>query len=202
MKQKEPKCKNDEMLTGYVNCTDCNNYQFIYGTLSYGTFYCVYCKLGIENGYLKKVTFKLYNYKGFFNLRNRKEPEDQNSIDDEKDNKIRSTKREFRFISMKASFSNKYDMYINRNSKTLRINMPITWSICKDYCEEYCFDTDPIDVTDLYYIHVNRELITIFKSKLTEEEIIAEFEKSDPEKVAKSRALNLNCGQSIMKVVP
>ena len=193
MEKVETLCKN-ETLTGYVDCKDHSTFQFIYGGLSYGTFYCVFCRLGIENNLLKKITFQLYNYKGRFNIKNKQEKD--------KLNPNREKKPQFRFISMKASFSKKYNMTINLSKckKILRINMPVTWSICKDYCEEYSFESEPLDVRDLKNIHVNRELISIFKRKLSPDDIENIFTEMAGE--VNTMALNRNCERSKMKVVP
>ncbi len=195
MKKEEIQCNKNEMLTGYVNCEDHDTFQFIYGGLNHGTFYCVFCKLGIENDYLKKITFQLYNYKGRFNIKNKQEEDDELNPDKEK-------KPQFKFISMKASFSKKYDMAISLSDcKTiLRINMPVTWKIRKDYCEEYSFASDPLHIKDLERIHVNREFISIFKPKLTDDDLEIIFTKMASE--VNTMALNRNCERSKMKVVP
>lgn len=58
----------DDILTGYVNLKDTDNYQLIYATKDkkYKSFFCVYLKLVIVKGKLKKIKLRLKNYSSFF----------------------------------------------------------------------------------------------------------------------------------------
>lgn len=60
-------------LTGYININDNQNYQFLYATQSYFSFFCVYAKFtkgksrdneGNEIDVLKSIDFFIKNYKG------------------------------------------------------------------------------------------------------------------------------------------
>lgn len=54
------------MLTGYVNLNDQQNYQLIYATQEFLSFYCIYAKfeLSIDNLFLQSIELHLENYNG------------------------------------------------------------------------------------------------------------------------------------------
>ncbi|QTD37592.1 hypothetical protein JL193_16225 [Polaribacter batillariae] len=51
-------------LTGYVNIKDIFNYQFIFGTLSKGSFFCIFVQFTTEKNILTKINFHLKAYRG------------------------------------------------------------------------------------------------------------------------------------------
>ncbi|PQJ19920.1 hypothetical protein [Tenacibaculum sp. SG-28] len=62
----------EKNLTGYVNLENTSDYQFIYASQSFGTFYCFYAKFAFTtiNGkeMLSSIDFYVKNYKGQFKI--------------------------------------------------------------------------------------------------------------------------------------
>lgn len=68
----EENTKEKINLIGYLNLKDSKNYQFLYASQNYNTFYGIYGKFEAEKskeGYLiNSITFLLVNYKGVINI--------------------------------------------------------------------------------------------------------------------------------------
>ena len=57
-------------LTGYVKIKRENEYQFVYASKDYGTFYCVYARFFLDKKkeILEKIELHIENYKGLLDL--------------------------------------------------------------------------------------------------------------------------------------
>ena len=55
-------------LIGTINLKNVIDYQFIYASQNYGTFYAIYAQFEIDNNYITRINFELINYKGNINL--------------------------------------------------------------------------------------------------------------------------------------
>ena len=64
-------------LIGYINLNDTENYQAIYNSQLYGTFFSIYAKFTkvksakddmLDHHKLEKIDFKIINYKGLLNI--------------------------------------------------------------------------------------------------------------------------------------
>lgn len=57
------------MLKGYLKISDNTNFQFVYASQCYQTFFSIYAKFTVDKkGKLQTIEFKLVNYKGTINL--------------------------------------------------------------------------------------------------------------------------------------